>query len=198
MIRLAICIPTVIQRKSLFDILRLHIQNQINELGVQKDVNIISRCDNKEISIGAKRQLLINDAVELGASHMVMIDDDDTVPYYFVEKSLEALASYPDCIGYKERCTFYNRTESSCFSKEFSEWMDNFAGYDHVRTPFFKSIIRTELCAQVGCKDLRFGEDHDFAKRIYPLLKTEVFIDEVMYEYRYKHEEHNSKYGIAR
>ncbi len=50
----------------------------------------------------------------------------------------------------------------------------------------------------VGVKDMRFGEDHDFANRILPFLKTEHYIDREMYIYQYKSEPHNIKYGIVR
>jgi hypothetical protein len=43
---------------------------------------------------------------------------------------------------------------------------------------------------------MRFGEDHDFAIRIYPFLKKEKYINDVMYLYQYSSENHNSKYGI--
>lgn len=192
--RLTIAIPTIVTRKAKFDLLRLHLQNQINEYGFQKEVEIISECDNKEISIGAKRQLLIDKAK---GDYIVMLDDDDWCPYYFVVEIIKALASNPDCVGYLELCKFQNRRdEISCFSNRFKAWGDNQFGYNHVRTPFFKSPIKTELVRQVGCNDLRFGEDHDFAKRVFPLLKTEVFISKIMYEYRYKSEPHNQKYGI--
>lgn len=192
--RLTIAIPTIVTRKHQFDLLRLHIQNQINELGLQKEVEIISECDNKEISIGAKRQLLIDKAK---GDYIVMIDDDDWCPYYFVVEIIQAIESNPGCVGYLELCKFQNRKdEISCFSNRFREWGDNQFGYNHVRTPFFKSPIKTELVKKVGCKDLRFAEDHQFAKDILPFLKTEVFINKVMYEYRYKAEEHKSKYGI--
>lgn len=193
--KLTICIPTIHSRKAAFDLLRLHIQNQINEFGYQKEVQIISECDNKEISIGAKRNKLINSAQ---GKYIVMIDDDDWVPYHFVHSIMKAIETEPDCVGYLELCNYFGTkmNETSCFSKRFSSWADNIEGYNHVRTPFFKTPIKTEIAKQVGCKDMRFGEDHDFAICVYPLLKTEVFINDYLYEYRYKAEPHAQKYGI--
>jgi glycosyltransferase involved in cell wall biosynthesis len=190
---LTIAIPTVVNRKEQFDLLRLHIKNQINELGFQKEVELISECDDKQISIGAKRQLLIEKAQ---GDYLVMIDDDDWIPYNFVLKVVEALKTNPDCVGYLEKCIYHNRIERSCISNRFANWGSNIFGFNHVRTPFFKVPIKTELVKKIGCVDMRFGEDHDFAKRIKPLIKTEVFINEFLYEYRYKQESHNVKYGI--
>ncbi len=194
---LTIAIPTVVTRKAAYDLLRNHIQSQINEFGLQKKVELIAECDNKEMSIGAKRQKLIDKAK---GKFIVQIDDDDMVPYHFVYNIIKTLDAQPDvdCVGYLEKCVYAHkvRHETSCFSRKFKDWADNIDGYDHVRTPFFKTPIRTDLCRIVGVSDMRFGEDHDFARRIYPLLKTEAFINEYMYEYRYKEEPHNIKYGI--
>lgn len=191
--RLVIAIPTVEGRKEQFNQLKHHIQNQINEFGLRKEIEIISLCDNKEISIGAKRQKLYEMSE---GEYTVMIDDDDWVPYNYCTTVYQALEECPDVVGYYEKCQIGWQEKKSVFSTKYSRWGENIDGFDYVRSPFFKSPIKTELCLQTGVKDMRFGEDHDFAKRIYPLLKSEVLIPEYLYEYRYKHEPHNMKYGI--
>lgn len=157
-------------------------------------VEIIHECDNKEMSIGMKRDKLIWNAK---GKYLVMIDDDDWIAPQFIRKILDATVTSPDCIGYMEECRFGNRIERSMFSNRFTDWSTlTGEAFKYARTPFFKTPIRTDYCKVVGCRDMRFGEDHDFAKRIKPLLKTEVFINEIMYIYRYKDEPHNEKYGI--
>jgi glycosyltransferase involved in cell wall biosynthesis len=191
---LTIAIPTIESRRNAFHLLYYHIKNQINEFGLRKEVELVSICDNKEISIGAKRQKLFEKAK---GKYIVMIDDDDWVPYSFVQKVLEACKQGNDCVGYMEECNFANfKKKKSLISLRVKEWADNVGMFDYVRTPFFKVPIKTDICRQVGCKDMRFGEDHDFAIRIKPLLKTETFIKEYMYIYRHKEEPHNAKYGI--
>lgn len=193
---LSILIPTIKGREKQFNALEEFLQWQINQASVWNEVEIKSLCDNKEMSIGAKRNELLKMA---SGDYCIMIDDDDTVDFRFIELVLLALEKKPDCIGYKELCIYEGkRIESSIFSKKYKDWQENFDGFNHVRTPFYKAPIKTELCRNVGFKDLRYAEDHDFAKRIYPLLKTEEYIDEFMYIYRYKHEPHNLKYGIGR
>lgn len=192
---LTIAIPSIISRSKEFNILYAFIHNQITDNNLQDEVELIYEIDNKEISIGAKRQILIERAT---GKFLVMIDDDDWIHDNYVRLVVSAIIDNPgiDCIGYREKCIIINRHERSCISLRFKEWSDNKHGFDHVRTPFFKTPILTDHCKMIGCEDMRFGEDHDFANRIYPLLKNEYFIDKSMYIYRYKAENHNVKYGI--
>jgi glycosyltransferase involved in cell wall biosynthesis len=192
---LTICIPTVIGREDSFNLLYEHLNNQIKEYKLRGKVEILSLCDNKEMTIGVKRQKMYEQA---RGEWAVQIDDDDMVPFYYLQKVMEALKEKPDCIGYQEYCT-WNGTKDTLVnhSLQYEQWADNFDGYGHVRTPFFKDPIRTVLCVQAGVPDMRFGEDHEFAKRIYPLLKKEVYIKEVMYQYRFVNNmTHNQRYGI--
>lgn len=164
---------------------------------VEQEVEIIIYKDNKEISIGEKRNELYKRA---HGKFSWMIDDDDWTHYEAIKLIIDAIKSNPDadCIGFKELCIYNGkRVESSNFSLKYKEWADNYDGFNHVRTPFHKTPIATKLCQSVGVKDLRYGEDHQFAKDIYPLLENEVYIDEFLYYYRHNDkEEHNEKYGI--
>lgn len=191
---LTIAIPTVMDREFQFGILYNTLLRTIATGGWENEVEVIYEQDNKEISIGAKRQKLIDRAT---GKYMMMLDDDDWLGPDYIPQILEAAKDDPDTIGYLEEVSIEGRKfKTSCISMKWKQWDSNVGLYDYVRTPYFKNPIRTSLCKQVGCADMRFGEDADFAKKIHPLLKTEVFIDKKMYIYRYKHENHNWKYGI--
>lgn len=194
---LSILIPTVTGREESFAELEGFLKWQINISELSDKVEIKSICDNKEISIGQKRNKLLEMAQ---GEYCVMIDDDDSVHFQYLKKVLPALEKNPDCVGYKELCIYEGekKAQSSCFSLRYKEWADNRDGFDHVRSPFYKMPIKTEICRSVGFKDMRYGEDHDFAKRILPHLKSEVFIGDFMYIYRHKHEEYNIKYGFTK
>jgi len=200
--KLSICICTIETRVAQFSLLKHHLQTQINEFGLQRDVEILSECDNKQISVGKKRQNLIEKSK---ADYVVFVDDDDMIPYYYVQKIIEAIktttkpfAYYPpDCIGFKIECKgTVGKTASA--SNKWDDWANNVGGFDYVRTIYHKNPVKREIALQIGYKDMRFGEDYDYSKRLKEsgLLKEEVFIDEIMYEYRYKFEPHTTKYGI--
>lgn len=191
---LTIAIPTVHSRYLQFNILHTYILNEIEKYRLKDKVEVIYEQDNKEISIGAKRQKLIDRA---NGEYLVMIDDDDWIADQYLIDVIEACRSGADTIGYLEDCSFdFAKWKTSCISMKWDRWDSHVGGYDYVRTPYFKNPIRTEICKKVGCADLRWGEDEDFAKKIKPLLKTEVFINKKMYIYRYKTEKFDTKYGF--
>lgn len=203
---LSIQIPTVVGREEKFDGLYQFIKEQIITYQLQDYIELIYLKDNKEISIGAKRQKLYEIAKAILS---VQIDDDDWVSFTFCKDVVNAIKEYvrdygvfPDCIGYIEDCTINGKKAgNSLLSIGYDDWIEKLSPpvYDcvRVRTPFFKTPIKTELCLKVGVKDMRFGEDHDFARRILPLLETQSFIPEPMYLYIHVTEgTHKQRYGI--
>lgn len=187
--KLSILIPTVIGREKQFDKLLSVLTPQLSD-----ETELIHLKDNKEITIGAKRNKLYAMA---SGEYSVQIDDDDSVPADYVNQVLHAIRLSPDCVGYMEQIN-NNGVKSgiSDFSLRHKAWKDKANGFDHVRTPFHKTPIRTDICKRVLFPDIRFGEDHMWSKAVYPLLMTEVHILKIMYIYNYKSEPHKQKYGI--
>ncbi len=190
---LSICIPTVVGREKeysrLLDILTPQLTDEV-ELVVIKD--------NKEISIGKKRQNLYEQCTGVYA---VQIDDDDYVPSDYVVTVLAELKKEPDCIGYLEEVIDGSKRLLVCHSDRYKDWANNVDGFYCVRTIFYKDVIKTSIAKQVGIKDLRYGEDHDFSRRLKAsgLLKEEAFIDKIMYFYTTHHltsNQHKERYGI--
>ena len=203
MILLSILIPTIPEREKQFKAITAKLINQAFLCGSKDEVEFVFNSKPKgTISIGLKRDEMYKKAKGLFA---VQIDDDDDVPDYFVETILRTIKnnSSVDCIGYYERCLINGVKKRSKISVLSKEWRENkipINGVDYLRTPFFKTPIKTELCQKTGVLDMRFGEDHDFAKRIFPLLKSESFINKVMYFYTANsltQQQHKERYGIT-
>ena len=193
-LKLSILIPTVEERADQLGHLIDFLSPQITS-----EVEVVINCDNKELSIGEKRAILYNDAK---GKYSIQLDDDDRLAVDYVDRVLEAIDQNPDCIGYKEHIDWNGEERASIFSMRFGDWEDVTPpqnGIWYHRTPFFKTPIRTDLCQMVGVADMRYGEDHDFARRIKKHLRTEVFIDEFMYFYNTRpltNEEFKKRYGI--
>jgi hypothetical protein len=81
----------------------------------------------------------------------------------------------------------------------YDDWRDNFDGYDFVRTPFYKDVIKTEIARSVPFEHIRYGEDHAWSRALKPHLKSEIHIPEELYIYQHtsKPEEFNERYGIT-
>lgn len=194
-ILLSILIPTVKERAEQFHKLRQFIFRQLVDFDLTETVEILFIQDNKEMTIGEKRNKLYKMAHGL---YSWQIDDDDMIHHQAVPYIVDELKNCEiDCVGFKELCIFEGkRVESSNFSIKYGGWADNVDGFNHVRTPFFKTPIKTRLCLQCPIPHSRFGEDHEFAKAIYPLLQQEAYIDEFLYHYIHNSTPHNERYGI--
>lgn len=78
---LSILVCTTHDRKDMFDKLHEELNRQRWASGMDSEVEILYECDNKEISVGAKRQLLIERAT---GEFVVFIDSDDWVSTNFI------------------------------------------------------------------------------------------------------------------
>lgn len=191
---LSILVPTIAGRERQFNGLVAELERQIGDLPVE----IVSLCDNKEMSIGEKRQQLY-DAAQ--GKYSVQIDDDDSISPDYVQTVLKYLATEPDCVCYLERVIENGHERIACHSNRFSDWGAHVEGYHYVRTPFFKDIIRTEICKAIPVPNVRFGEDHIWARHLKAsgLIRHETFIDKILYFYTTNSmtvTQHKERYGI--
>lgn len=195
---LSILIPTTIDRRGSFLKLQEEIIRQIIDNGLADSVEIKYCEDNKEISVGTKRNLLYESAI---GKYSVQWDSDDWIHPQGIKMIVEATKQGADCITYKEYCTMDGEIKFSNFSLEYPDWNgegNNILsdGFHFQRTPFFKTPILTSICKKAGVGDIRWAEDHDFARRIRTLIKTETHIDEFIYLYQHTSTPFEERYGI--
>lgn len=181
--RLSICIPTITERQDQCRNLVAYLADQIKRNGLEKEVEILVEVDNREMSIGEKRERLYKRA---RGKFAVQIDDDDYIPENYVEMVALATLADVDCIGYLEEVVFQGRVLTAKHSMEYEKWETlprQIGGVHFRRTPFCKTPIRTFLCQQAGVPHIRFNEDEQFANRVRPLLKSQIFLNAYMYRY---------------
>lgn len=158
-------------------------------------VELVFMEDNKEISIGRKRQMLLEKAE---GDYIVYFDSDDYPKNNYVKAIMKGLEVEPDCIGFRIAMTTNGvNPQTCCHSLRYPEWSDRKDGFDYVRNVTHFNPVKRSLALQVGFKDIRFGEDKVYSDQVTKLCKHEVFIDEFLFDYRYSNKmEHNQKYGI--
>ena len=162
-----------------------------------EDVEIIVVKDNKQNTIGAKREYMYSLANGL---YSQMTDDDDELAPNAIELILNAIKSNPEipCITFREKCMMNGVYKSSNHSIRYSQWMDNQDGFDYVRSPFYKDVIRTDIARSVPFPHIRYNEDEQWSKALKPFLTDEIHIDEELYHYIYNETNHNERYGLDR
>lgn len=193
---LTIMIPTTVDRYAQFRLLARIVFNQIFDGHYWSKVELIWEEDNKEISVGAKRQKLLERS---RGEFVVGIDSDDAVADSYVKDIVEAIEKNQtaDHVGFIEKCIIDGVESRSIFSIRHQKWDENKDGYDHIRCANPKSVIRRSKALQVGFPDLRFGEDRIFSENVTPLLISEVFIEKELYIYKPTPSPHNERYGIT-
>ena len=188
MIKLSVLIPSTYNRQSMLDELLDHLKYQIEDCSAEESVEIMTDIDGGELSVGKKRQRLIEAANGL---YVVHIDSDDLVPNDYLERILLALESEPDVIGFDGYMTHdgVNR-ENFKISKDlpYITIKDATGSNQYARFNNHLSPIKKSIALQIGFKDLKFAEDYDYALRLKEsgLIKKEVYINHDMYHYRYQ------------
>ena len=162
------------------------------------EVELISCYDEKQLTIGEKRELMYKEA---NGIFSFQIDDDDDIADDAIELILKAIKENPDvdCVTFRERCIMNGNYKSSNHSLKYEKWQDNFDGFDYVRCPFYKDVIRTDIAKLVPFPFIRYNEDEQWSMAIRPHLKTEHHIDKELYYYIYEPKEtHEERYGYDR
>ena len=189
--RLSILIAALDKReKSLRELLDI-LHQQIFALANPWQVEIRVARDRGELPVGTKRQRLLREA---GGDFVCFIDDDDLVAPTYVADILFAIDRQPgvDCVVFGGRLEVDGRFAGP-FDYSIAHQRYYQVGNRYFRTPNHLCPVRRDLAIQVGFKAVNCGEDTDYARRLYPLLKTQAEIaapdgtgeKKTLYQYRF-------------
>jgi glycosyltransferase involved in cell wall biosynthesis len=170
-------------------------QEYLNELleclkpQLVEGVQVLINSDGGKKSVGHKRNELIKAA---SGKYIVFIDDDDLVSDDYVSLILEAVEDDCDVVGIHLLMTRRLDMSSECrtyHSLKYREWWDepdpDRAGKRrYYRNPNHLNPVKREFALATLFPEKDHGEDHDYSKRLLPLLKTEVYIDNPIYHYQ--------------
>lgn len=181
---LSILIPTLGKRAHFLAKIKASLDCQIRDGSFQDKVEILTFLDNKENSVGAKRNSLLQRA---RGRYTVFVDDDDDVSPQYVHSIISVITDYPfiDCIGIRGLFFHEGRSDTFIHSIKYHNYFERNGIY--YRPPNHWNPIRREISSSFKFPDINFGEDTDWAMQICRSrsLKTEFFIDSVSYYYRF-------------
>jgi glycosyltransferase involved in cell wall biosynthesis len=196
---LSILIATTVDRRDVFYPLLDEFERQVKEHKLEDKVEICYMEDNKELTIGSKRNNLINMS---RGEWIVFFDSDDMPIDYYVPLIVQKLEEHrPDCIGFKIKMTTNGEKPQICdhsLRHAAEGWQTNKKGFDYIRNVTHFNPVRRSYAIRVGFPEVRYGEDKVYSDKITKLCKTEYYLDiPYLFEYRYSNAvEHNKKYGI--
>lgn len=190
-----ILIATIQDRHDQFVALKSELERQISLLENPNDVEILFDLDNREKSIGKKRQDLLERST---AEYINYIDDDDFPSPHYVKNIYQSLLTGCDCVGMIIKMTTDGKKpQTCCHSLRYRKWDDKRDGFDYVRNVTHFNPVKRSLAVKVGFSDVRWGEDKVYSDKLTTLCKQECFVDEPLFHYRYTtHIPFKKKYGI--
>jgi glycosyltransferase involved in cell wall biosynthesis len=153
------------------------------------EVQIVSYIDSGENSIGFKRNELLRFAQ---GEYIAFIDDDDIVESDYFKEILKGIKENADCCSLRGVITWDGvNPETFEHSIRYKAWATNMMPNEPIkyeRYPNHINCIRTYIAKQFKFPEIYMGEDFDWSTQIFKsgLLKTEYYIDKVIYKYNYK------------
>ena len=176
-------ILTIPERKDVLNRILNHLNDNTPER-YKNRIEIIVNEDNKEHTIGYKRQEVLEKAK---GKYISFIDDDDMVSISYISKIADILNTEKyDGVGFLG--IFYeNKIPMLLFSHSNTNTSHYLSDDSKIRhrplnhlNPVLLSIAKT-----IGYSDLNFGEDMDYCDKlsISNLIKKQNMINEVLYHY---------------
>lgn len=186
--KLSILIPTLSQRKKMFNILRKNLTAQIDfvhsthpSLG---QVEILFDSSKKflkgGLSVGAKR-----DALKCRATgeYLVFVDDDDMIAPNYLESILRLMESNPDIITFRslyKSSTYWGIVDMNLNHAENEQMNDSTIVK---RQPFHVCPIRTSIAQQHSFPDINNAEDWGWMVKVLTDCKTQSHSDQILHQY---------------
>jgi glycosyltransferase involved in cell wall biosynthesis len=183
----SVLICSLWKRAGMLASLLSNLEEQIERLCVYEEVQIIVRCDNGEIPTGTKRNQLLEEAT---GKYVVYIDDDDTVPDYYIEEILTASKQDCDAMAINGTMLTNGGDEKKWYiSKDnpYTTLLDEKGVEYYLRYQNHISPIKREIANKFKFPDAYQFEDFEWATKIrYScLIKTEAKIEKPMYIYKF-------------
>lgn len=181
--KLSILIATIGRRNGNLLALLAYLMPQTED----KEVEVIAYWNNGEDSIGHIRQDLLKEAK---GEYVCFIDDDDRIPDYYVAEILNNVGK--DYIGFEVELFEKDIKMPRVFhSIKYGVWHQDDNGYYRGITHL--NPVKRDIAIQGNFGIQGLGEDETWARVISPLVRTENYIDKIMYYYH--HDADNTTFG---
>lgn len=171
--RLSILIPTLGWRRAQFHRLMDVLLPQVE----RNNIEVVAYWNNGEKSIGELRQALLEDA---RGEYVCFIDDDDMVPDWYCDEIFWNLGK--DYVGFEVELFNEGKKMPRVFhSIRYGVWHEDETGY--YRGVTHLNPIKRELALKGDFGKHGIGEDENWSRTVTPFVRTENYIDKIMYYY---------------
>lgn len=148
------------------------------------DVEILLFLDNKKRSVGMKRQALLDLA---NGEYVVWCDDDDDVSYDYVPSIIAAISSKPDVVVWPFLVTINGGNEGIVLPSiaHMNKPIPEYEPPVTYRPPHHLCAWRRQIALKGKFPDKQHGEDFEWARQVWPYVKTQSEIPKRLYHYRW-------------
>lgn len=162
------------------------VWEDVSRQAAGKPVEILYFADNKGMSVGRKRNILLSCAQ---GEYFAFIDDDDRVAPDYVDMLLAAIDQHPgvDVICFRQKCTHIGtkKVEWCQYSLKnvYSSHETSPNQWEWRGLPAHTMCWRTDLVQEVEFPEGNFGEDTGWVAKACERARTEAQLDWVGYFY---------------
>lgn len=179
----SILICTLDERAKQFSEIYSELQQQIKDNHLEDRVEVLFFRDNREVTVGFKRNALIKRSQGM---YVNFIDDDDKIHEKYISMIHEKFKSKPDDVSLVGIITFNDHHPAKFIhSVKFKNYFQ--ANGIYFRPPNHLNPMKRSTAAQFLFPSISYGEDTDWAMRIAKsgLLQKEEEITVPYYFYKY-------------
>lgn len=163
----------------------------ILEPQLTSEIEVLTCKDNKQFTIGAKRNSLVN---ESKGKYVCFIDDDDRVSQNYISLIMEGINKDVDCCSLTGIITINGRNPRTFIhSLQYKSYYERNKIY--YRPPTHLNCIRSGIVRQFPFPEIDWAEDSAQAMAMSNagVIKTEHYIKNVLYFYDYLDTKHRNK-----
>lgn len=149
------------------------------------EVEILCLIDNKSMTIGEKRQALLDSA---RGKWIGFMDDDDGISDDYIKSLSYAMKNNPaDVITFDQHCSVNGEEFMVNFSinNPHQPWIPGSGTKKILRTPYHMCFWRSEIAKSSAFKPSSYGEDLAWCMGMYPKVRSETHLDNVLHYYQY-------------
>jgi glycosyltransferase involved in cell wall biosynthesis len=148
------------------------------------DVEIIWCHDNKEFSIGSKRNALL---LKASGDYLAFIDSDDLITEHYFKEIFKGIEKGVDCCSLNGIITEDgNNPKTFIHSIKYDSWFEKDEIY--YRNSNHLNCVRSSIAKQMKFPETNHGEDKSYSEQLLKsgLLKTEHWIEDIIYLYEFR------------
>ena len=177
----SILIPAITERLNQLRTLCEELENQI--AASKQDVEIVSVVDNRKVSVGRKRQSVLD------ASHghfVAFVDDDDWIMPNYVERITSAIMANKDLsVVTFNNISYINQNPPAIVEMRLGNPNEPYRVGGFKRAAWHVCAWNVNVAKHCRFPDHSYGEDWAWAEQCNALAKTEHHIPEILHVYRH-------------